>query len=381
MKHLPSSLHLLSLAAASLLTTGCITVTDGTTFQPFGSEVTVSGEWDVDGAAPSVASCGNIATVRALVCETSAGTNCVANSSLTFPCATGAFDTRPTAILNQGTYFIVWEALSNSGALLQESNPTRLDAFGSHALFPIPDFSPATVFDPSGTAVSLSGTWDVNGAAPTAQSCGDIATVRVVICQEAAATTCWTAPSLTFPCVNGQFDTRPTRVLAAGAYHSLWEALDASGNVIQETNPLPLVVTSVSHATLASPDFDGALPATTLTVQVRFQNAAAGPFLTCSAANIATNQFEYTFHEGTEFTDPIIAGPTTQNCGAGSDVLFTENASFQFDNGSYTFFASAEETVSNCTSLWDAKCTFTLTLNTSNVVTCNASVVSSGPGC
>ncbi|MBP7684821.1 MAG: hypothetical protein KBB95_23105 [Deltaproteobacteria bacterium] len=269
MKHLPSSLNLLSQAAASLLTTGCITVTDGT--------------------------------------------------------------------------------------------PTPTTPFGSD--------------------VSLDGLWDVNGAEPTAQSCGDIATVRVVVCWDAAATECFTTQSLTFACANGGFDTRPTRVLAAGAYYSLWEALDSSGNVLQETNPLPLVVTSVGHATLATPDFDGALPSTTLTVQVRFQNAALGPFLTCTAANIATNEFDYTFHEGTEFTDPIIAGPTTQNCGTGSDVLFTENASFQFDNGSYTFFASAEETVNNCTSLWDAKCTFTLTLNTSNVVTCNAAVVSSGPGC
>ena len=185
MKHFSSSFPLLSLAVASLLTSGCITVTD-TAFLPFGSEVSVSGEWDVDGAAPNVASCGDITTVRALVCETSSGTNCLSNSSLTFACATGAFDTRPSGLLVTGTYYIVWQALNSSGSVLQESNPTRLDAYGSHAILPIPDFSPGTpAFNPSGNAVSLSGLWDVNGAEPTVASCGDIATVRVVICENA----------------------------------------------------------------------------------------------------------------------------------------------------------------------------------------------------
>lgn len=381
MKHLSSSLSLLSLAAASLLTSGCITITDSN-FLPFGSEVTVSGEWDVDGAAPNLTSCGDIATVRALVCETSSGSNCLSNTRLTFACTAGAFDTRPSGLLVTGTYYIVWEALNSSGTVLQASNPTRLDAYGSHAILPIPDFAPGTTaFDPSGTAVSLDGIWDVNGAEPTLASCGDIATVRVVICENAAATTCWTAPSLTFPCANGEFDTRPTRVLRAGSYYSLWEALDSSGNVLQETTPLQLVVTSVSHATLATPDFDGALPPTTVTVQMRFENNAGGPFVTCSAAAIATNQFTYTLREGTLLTDPIISGPTNQSCSSGSDVLFSDNGSFAFDGEAYSIYVHAEENVNSCISLWDAKCTFTLSLNTSNVVTCNVDVVSSGAGC
>jgi hypothetical protein len=272
MKHFPSSLHLLSLAAASLLTTGCITVTDGT--------------------------------------------------------------------------------------------PTPTTPFGSD--------------------VSLDGLWDVNGAEPTAQSCGDIATVRVVVCWDAAATECFTTQSLTFACANGGFDTRPTRVLAAGAYYSLWEALDSAGNVLQETNPLPLVVTSVGHATLATPDFDGALPPTSVTVQVRFENNPnTNNFLTCSAANIATNQFTYRLHEGSTSTgaDPIIAGPTVQSCATGgNDVVFTENASFVFDDQPYAFFVSATENVGGCESTWVATCPFTLTLNTSNVVTCNVEVIT-GAGC
>jgi len=249
------------------------------------------------------------------------------------------------------------------------------------ACITVTDGTPSTPSTPFGSDVSLDGLWDVNGAAPTAQSCGGIATVRVVVCWDAAATDCFTSQSLTFACATGEFDTRPTRVLAAGAYYSLWEALDSSGNVLQETTPLPLVVTSVGHATLASPDFEGALLATTVTVQVRFENAEGGPFLTCALANIATNQFEYTLHEGSNFSDPIIAGPTTQSCSTGSDVVFTENASFLFDNQPYSFFVNAAETVNNCTSLWDAKCTFTVTLNASNLVVCNVDVVSSGPGC
>lgn len=235
---------------------------------------------------------------------------------------------------------------------------------------------------PFGSDVSLDGLWDVNGDVPTEESCGDIDTVRVAVCWDAAGTDCYTTGSLIFDCADGEFDTRPTRVLAAGTYYTRWEALDSAGNVLQETAPLLLNVGLVGHATLATPDFDGYVPpATSVTVQVRFQNNAGGAFVTCTQAAIGTNEFEYTLHEGTEFSDPVIAGPTVQNCSSGSDVTFTENASFQFDNGSYTFFASAEETVNNCTSLWDAKCTFTLTLNASNQVTCNATVVSSGPGC
>ena len=380
MKHVRWSI-LLTLVTVSLLASGCIVTTDAPPFAPFGSDVTVSGEWDVDGAAPTVASCGDIVTIRALVCETSTGANCVPNANLTFACATGAFDTRPTPLLAFGTYYVVWEALNSSGARLQSSAPTRLDALTSHAVFPIPDFARGTSgFDPSGTDVSLDGIWDVNGAEPTPASCGDIDAVRVVICQTSAATSCWTSAALTFPCEDGGFDTRPTRVLAAGSYHSLWEALDVNGNVLQETAPLPLVVSG--HATLATPDFDGALPPTSVTVQIRFQQSPNSlQFLTCSGAMIASNQFSYSLHEGSLVSDPVIVPSTSQSCATSSDVLFTENANFTFDAEPYTLHVTADETVSNCTSAWDGKCTFTLTLNTSNVITCDATVSTCGPGC
>lgn len=378
MKHARTSTILLALVALSLLASGCIITTDAAPFAPFGSEVTVSGEWDVDGAAPTLSSCGDIVTIRALVCETSSGANCLANTRLTFSCAAGAFDTRPTPILVSGTYYVVWEALNSSGARLQASQPALLSAFGSHVVFPIPDFAPgATAFDPSGTAVSLDGIWDVNGAAPTVQSCGDIATVRVVICQNAAATICWTSAALTFPCSDGGFDTRPTRVLAAGSYHSLWEALDSNGNVLQETTPLPLVVNT--HATLITPDFDGALPPTSLTVQFRFQDAPQSTqYLTCTGAMVASNQFTYTLHEGSGVSAPAISGPTNQLCSQGSSVLFSDNASYTFDGEPYTVSFSASENVSGCVSTWSGICTFSLTVGSANTVTCDATVVSTG---
>ena len=379
MKHVRQPLTLLKLAAASLLATGCVVTTDAPPFAPFGSEVTLSGEWDIDGAAPTLASCGDIVTVRALICETASEANCLANSQLTFSCADGAFNTSPTPVLVFGSYHVVWEALNRSGQRVQASTATRFTAFDPQVVLPIPNFSPgATVFDPSGTAVSLDGVWDVNGAEPTLTSCGDIANVRVVICETSAGTNCWSSPSLTFPCANGGLDTRPTRVLAAGSYHSLWEALDSSGAVLQETSPLPLVVSG--HATLATPDFDGALPPTSVTLQVRFQDSAGGPFLTCSAAMIASNQFTYTLHEGSLVSDPVIVPTMNQLCSTSSDVLFTENASFTFDTDPYTLHVTAQDTNGSCTSFWDGKCTFSLTLNASNVVTCNAAV-SFGPGC
>src|SRR5690606_10647670 len=112
---------------------------------------------------------------------------------------------------------------------------------------------------------------------------------RVVVCQTSAGTECWTTPGLSFACSAGGFDTRPSGVLAAGAYHSRWEALDASGNVLQTSTILPLVVSG--HATLATPDFDGALPPTSATVQVRFANPTSGFFVPCSGAMTAGGQF------------------------------------------------------------------------------------------
>ena len=139
------------------------------------------------------------------------------------------------------------------------------------------------------------------------------------------------------------------------------------------------------HATLATPDFDGALPATSVTIQMRFQDMAAGPYFTCSGAMIASNQFSYRLHEGSLTSDPIIVpssgvGAVTQACSAGSDVQFNETVDFTFDADPYTVHVTAQETNGSCTSFWDGKCTFSLTLNTSNVVTCNASI-SFGPGC
>lgn len=374
MKYARTSSTLLALVAASLLASGCIITTDQPLpFSPFGGEVTVSGQWSVNGAAPTVSSCGDLVTVRALVCETATGTNCVPSAQLTFSCQTGSFDTRPTPLLASGTYYIVWEALNSSGVRVQASSPTRLDAYGSHAVLPSPDFAPGTsVFDPSGTAVSLNGSWTVNGAAPTVASCGNIARVRVAICQTSAATDCWSTPSLSFPCASGAFDTRPTRVLAAGSYHSLWEALDASGNVLQESTALPLVVSG--HATLATPNFIGTLPPTSATVQVRFANPTGGSFVACSTAMTSGSQFSYSLHEGSTVNDPTIVATTNQACSIGSDVIFTENAGFMFDADPYTLQVNSQEVVGGQCRSWSGACTFSLTLNASNLVTCNASL-------
>ena len=90
MKHLPSSLHLASLAFVSLLTSGCITITDGSS-TPFGSDVSLDGLWDVNGDVPTEESCGDIDTVRVAVCWDAAGNDCYTTGSLIFDCADGEF--------------------------------------------------------------------------------------------------------------------------------------------------------------------------------------------------------------------------------------------------------------------------------------------------
>lgn len=231
-------------------------------------------------------------------------------------------------------------------------------------------------FTPGGVDVTLSGEWDVNGGIPTVNSCGDIDTVQVLLCDDASGAVCVDV-GLSFACEVGFFDTRPSPVLSAGRYFTVWEALDTFGNVLESTTPQVLDVTSQAHAILAAPNFTGAQTATDVLAILRFEeDFGSNTFGTCSGIGIGSGQFEYSLHEGANSSAPTIVAETAQVCTASTNnVAFSETSTFQFDDGQYTLYVTAQETVGGCTTDWDGECTFTLTLGASNDVNCDIPVL------
>lgn len=110
-------------------------------------------------------------------------------------------------------------------------------------------------FTPIGNDFSLSGTWTLNGAAPTAAACNaaGIARVGVIFIDGGVK---YRFNEFEFPCSQGSFDTRPRLVLADGVYQTQWQAYNASGAEItgMSMTPLPLDTTALvpgAHINLA----------------------------------------------------------------------------------------------------------------------------------
>jgi len=86
-------------------------------------------------------------------------------------------------------------------------------------------------FDPIGADASVEGSWTINGAAPTAESCAalGISHVRVRFFDGDR----WADhPELVFSCTEGGFDTRPQAVVADGQWTMALVAIDADGDAI-----------------------------------------------------------------------------------------------------------------------------------------------------
>ncbi len=229
-------------AAVALLTPGCVIEVD---FDPFGTDFTVEGNWTVNGAAPTAESCGGVASVQLALFDAS---TLFTYDRLTFPCTAGGF----TGVgLEYGSYDAQWRLLDEFGGVIATGDRFEFDVFsGTNAKLDPVDFEITGGFDPFGTDFRLSGDWTVNGAPPTAESCGPIANVRIILWNSG---TFFPYDELTFPCAQGTFQT--AQIFAFGTYESQWQALGAGGEVLDEGDRLPLVVTNQVDVGLATQDF------------------------------------------------------------------------------------------------------------------------------
>jgi hypothetical protein len=95
---------------AAVLASSCVS---DVPYEPFGTDVAMSGSWTVAGAPPTIESCGEIVEVRVVLLD--AGTP-FEYDELTFPCEQGQFQT--DRIFLYGHYETEWQALDSSGRII-----------------------------------------------------------------------------------------------------------------------------------------------------------------------------------------------------------------------------------------------------------------------
>ncbi|MBX3272250.1 MAG: hypothetical protein KF729_18440 [Sandaracinaceae bacterium] len=108
-------------------------------------------------------------------------------------------------------------------------------------------------FDPVGVAASAEGSWTIDGAPPTAASCGEVAYVRVRFFEGGEHRD---HAGLVFECARGAFDTRPERVIAEGQWEVALVAIRADGSIVRE-GVHQTIETSEGHVELAALDLEG----------------------------------------------------------------------------------------------------------------------------
>ncbi|MCA9613167.1 MAG: hypothetical protein H6721_00640 [Sandaracinus sp.] len=274
---------LAGLYAALAAMTGCVVEVN---FEPIGGDVTVQGNWTINGGVADATSCGaaGIQTVRLQVCEFVDG-DCYTATNLQAACSAGALNTGP--LLLADTYALRWQAILTDGTV---SN-------GAWETVTAPAASTITTsvnFETAGPAEdTLAGTWTVGGAPADATSCASagIMNVRLAFYTDDQGVNLFR--QTTFPCSDGGFDSRtgmgPT--LPDGMYYSEWQALDASGAVIaaSELPLLELDTSAVTHANLAPVDFPAGEPM--LTINVRYEIPGTGTDGTCAEAGVSNNRY------------------------------------------------------------------------------------------
>jgi len=112
---------------------------------------------------------------------------------------------------------------------------------------------------PFGGTVTLSGSWQINGAPADATNCS-AAGISLIELKVLDSNIAKPQTYHTWNCADGSFDSRSdsTRTLPAlfhGTYYTQWYAWDASGAQVGHSDPLLLDVTVSDHAGLATPNF------------------------------------------------------------------------------------------------------------------------------
>lgn len=260
-------------------------------YDPFGSDFAMTGSWTVDGAPPTTASCGSIATVRVVLYDAGTPFN---YAQLTFPCASGTFTTG--SIFRYGAYETEWQALDASGAIIGRSARESLNvSFPTSSVILRPaDFVSAGTWDPFGNDWSMEGVWTVNGAAASPATCGSISNVRVILWHEG---TFYSYADLTFPCQAGGFTT--DLIFRHGAYETQWQALDAGNNVIGEGTREALNVNPPTTSAILRPiDFVITAASGTMTVNLGWEDKPPSTAVFTCPDGAAPARFSYTLRSG-----------------------------------------------------------------------------------
>lgn len=165
----------------------------------------------------------------------------------------------------------------------------------------------------AGGDATVSGTWTVEGAPPTAASCAEVGIDTVRLGIYAGSGGVEYIEALEAPCTAGRLDTI-TPVLAAGTYDVAWEGFRGETRVAQG-NRYSLVATPGGHAVVPVVDFvSGYDPSgSDASVSARWTIDGVAPSsVSCAALGIARVRV-VAFHG----TRPIELAPLTATCSAG----------------------------------------------------------------
>jgi hypothetical protein len=301
-------MRLAAVALGAVVASGCVVEV---TYNPFGSDWAMEGEWTVNGLPPSTATCGNIDRVQVLLWD--AGSS-FTYDQLTFPCSQGSFETGQ--IFAYGSYDTQWQALDASGAVIGTGPREELDVFSptpTAILAPVDFTTDVTppAYDPFGSDFAMDGRWTINGGDATAESCGAITDIQVILYHEDTA---YDYAQLTFPCPGGSFAT--DQIFAHGSYETQWRAIDIDGNIIGQGDRETLVVgAGITLATLRPIDFLITDPGGALNVNLDWEDKD-GVLADCSIG-VTTMSYQLTDSFGT-----VVGGETDVACGTGINWEF-----------------------------------------------------------
>lgn len=136
------------MSVLSLALGGC--VEKAAVWSPEGADSSIAGAWTIRGATPGMLTCAaarvtwvDLVFVRAMP-DLDASTDVVIGT-FTFPCAQGAFDSRPAPALAAGTYTVHWRftGQGDAGAIsFDTASVTIVAAPHGHVDVPPGDFAP-----------------------------------------------------------------------------------------------------------------------------------------------------------------------------------------------------------------------------------------------
>lgn len=258
MTHAATMAAMRSLASRALAfvlvgASGCVQVSD---FNPVGEAASISGAWTIDGAFPTTESCQALGASQVRVTFLD-GLRPVVHGALIFACASCSeaseaacfsmrecmlggevecFDTRPDAVVREGTWTVQLEA--TSGSTVIAAGPRQVvnaSPMGHIALEPV-DF----------LSGRISATFTLNGSAPAFTTCDAAGIAVVELFFESAGGAIEGSGSET--CTVGAVGVR----VAPGADYTVrLRALAADGTVVGETAPETFTIEPGEHATLA----------------------------------------------------------------------------------------------------------------------------------